>query len=80
MSTHQNEVEMLKSRALSFVFLVIGAVLLFFAYQSSQSLNNQVTEVLTGHFTDATTGFLILGAASAAAGVGLMLFGKPGSK
>lgn len=64
---------------LAIVLLVVGLILLFFAYQSSQSVGDQVTEALTGRFTDSTIWFLILGAASAAAGVGMLLFGKPTS-
>jgi hypothetical protein len=67
---------MASNRILALVLLVVGLILLFFAYQSSQSLGDQVTEAVTGRFTDSTTWFLILGAASAAAGVGLLLFGK----
>lgn len=67
------------NRILALVLLVVGAILLFFAYQSSQSLGDQVTEAVTGRFTDSTTWFLILGAASAAAGLGLLLFGRAAS-
>lgn len=69
---------MTTNRILAFVLLVVGLILLFFAYQSSQSLGDQVTEAVTGRFTDSTTWFLILGAASTAAGVGLLLFNKSG--
>ncbi len=65
----------MNNKVLAIVLLVVGAILLFFAYQSSQSLGDQVSEALTGSFTDSTIWFLILGAASAAAGVGLLLFG-----
>lgn len=71
---------MTANRTLALVLLVVGAILLFFAYQSSQSLGDQVTEAVTGRFTDSTTWFLILGAAAAVAGVGLLLFGKPGRR
>lgn len=64
-------------RTLGLVLVVVGSILLFFAYQSSQSLGDQVTEAVTGRFTDSTTWFLILGAASAVAGVGMLLFGRP---
>ena len=64
------------NRILALVLLVVGLILLFFAYQSSQSLGDQVSEAVTGRFTDSTTWFLILGAASAAAGIGLLLFGR----
>ncbi|MGR4069493.1 DUF3185 family protein [Halomonas sp. LR3S48] len=67
---------MTNNRILAIVLLVVGMILLFFAYQSSQSLGDQVTEAITGRFTDSTLWFLVLGAASAAAGVGLLLFGK----
>lgn len=64
------------NQILALALLVVGTILLFFAYQSSQGLDDQVTEAVTGRFTDSTTWFLILGAASAAAGVGLLLFGR----
>jgi hypothetical protein len=67
---------MMDNRILAIVLLVVGLILLFFAYQSSQSLGDQVTEAVTGRFTDSTTWLLILGAASAVAGVGLLLFGN----
>jgi hypothetical protein len=60
---------------LALVLLVVGVILLFFAYQSSQSLGDQVTEAVTGRFTNSTTWFLILGAAASVAGIGLLLFG-----
>ncbi len=67
---------MASNRILALVLLVVGLILLFFAYQSSQSLGDQVTEAVTGRFTDSTIWLLILGAASTAAGAGLLLFGK----
>jgi hypothetical protein len=66
------------NRILALVLLVVGLILLFFAYQSSQSLGEQVTQAVTGRFTDATTWYLILGAASAVAGIGMLLFNKSG--
>ena len=66
----------MNSKVISIVLLVVGLILLFFAYRSSQSLGDQVTEALTGSFTDSTIWFLILGAASTVAGVGLFFFGK----
>lgn len=68
---------MTNTRIMAVVLLVVGFILLFFAYQSSQSLGDQVTEAVTGRFTDATIWYLILGAASTAAGIGMLLFGKP---
>ncbi|WP_409522993.1 DUF3185 family protein [Nitrincola sp. MINF-07-Sa-05] len=67
---------MASNRVLALVLLVVGLILLFFAYQSSQSLDDQVTEAVTGRFTDSTTWFLIIGAASTVAGIGMLMFGK----
>ncbi|HEX5791923.1 MAG TPA: DUF3185 family protein [Rheinheimera sp.] len=67
---------MINNRVLAIVLLVVGGLLLFFAYQASESLGEQVTEAVTGRFTDSTTWFLILGVASAMAGVWLLLMGK----
>lgn len=64
---------MVNNRVLAFVLLVVGVILLFFAYQSSQSLGDQVTEAFTGRFTDSTTWFLIFGAVSTVAGIGMLL-------
>lgn len=67
---------MMNNKILAIVLLVVGCILLFFAYQSSQSLGEQVTEAVTGRFTDSTTWYLILGAASAVAGLAMLLFRK----
>lgn len=67
---------MINNRVLAIVLLVVGVLLLFFAYQASESVGEQVTEAVTGRFTDSTTWFLILGAASAVAGVWLLLMGR----
>lgn len=63
-------------KVLGIVLLVVGLILLFFAYQSSQSIGDQLTEAVTGRFTDSTIWFLVLGAASAAGGLGLLFFGR----
>ena len=58
------------------VLLVIGIGLIYFGYQSTQSVGNQLTETLTGRFTDDTMWYLIGGAAASAAGAFLMFFRK----
>lgn len=58
------------------VLLVVGAVLLFFGYQSTQSVGGQITETLTGRFTDETMWYLIGGAAAAIAGAFMTFFRK----
>lgn len=67
---------MINNKTLAFVMIAVGLILLFFAYQSSQSMGDQVTEAFTGRFTDSTIWFLIIGAASAVAGTGMLVFGK----
>ena len=66
------------TKAIGLVLLVLGGVLLYFGYQSTESLSEQLVEGLTGRYSDATMQYLIGGAAPAAAAVGLMLllFGK----
>lgn len=64
------------SKLVGIVLLVIGIALLYFGYQSTQSLGNQLTETVTGRFTDQTMWYLIGGAASAAAGGFLLFFKK----
>lgn len=68
----------MNNRVLAIVLIVVGILLLLFAYQSSQSIGDQVTEAVTGRFTDSTVWFLIFGAAATAAGVGMMLLGRSG--
>jgi drug/metabolite transporter (DMT)-like permease len=56
------------------VLLVVGLILLFFGWQGSESLGDQVTETITGRFTDETMWYLIGGAAALAAGAYLTFF------
>jgi drug/metabolite transporter (DMT)-like permease len=58
------------------VVLVLGAILLGFAYHSSNAPLDRLSNTLTGRFTDETMRYLFLGAAAAIAGVLLFLFGK----
>lgn len=64
------------NKLIGIVLLVVGIVLLYFGYQSSQSVGGQITETLTGRFTDETMWYLIGGAASAAAGAFLTFIKK----
>ena len=67
---------MTNNKILALVMVVIGMILLLIAYQSSQSMGDQVTEAFTGRFTDSTIWLLIIGAASAVAGIGMFVFGR----
>jgi len=67
---------MASSKLLGIVLLVVGIGLLYFGYQSTQSVGGQVTKTLTGRFTDETMWYLIGGAAAAAAGAFLTFVRK----
>jgi drug/metabolite transporter (DMT)-like permease len=58
---------------LGIVLLAAGAVLLYFGYQASQSVGEQLVESFTGRFTDSTVWYFILGAAAAVGGVVLLV-------
>ncbi|MEP4468175.1 DUF3185 family protein [Marinobacter alexandrii] len=72
----EKEHEMGSSKLVGVVLLVVGIALLFFGYQSTQSVGGQITETFTGQYTDKTMWFLIGGAAAAAAGAFLTFFRK----
>ena len=59
-------------RLIGIALLVVGLVLLYFGYQSSQGLDDQISEALTGEYTDTTMWYWILGAASAVVGLVLI--------
>ncbi len=56
--------------------LVLGLILLFFGYQASQGLDDQVAEALTGEFTDETMFYWIAGGVSAVVGLAMLVFGR----
>jgi drug/metabolite transporter (DMT)-like permease len=58
------------------VLLVVGIILLYLGYQSSQGLDDQVSEAITGDFTDSTVWYWIAGAASGVAGAMMLLRGR----
>jgi len=49
------------NRILAIALIVIGAGLLYFGYQSSQGLDDQLSQTLTGNFTDETVYYFIGG-------------------
>lgn len=64
------------NRAIGLALLVAGLALLYFGWQSSQSVGDQLTEAFTGNFTDQTMWYLIGGAAAVAGGGFLLVFRK----
>jgi Protein of unknown function (DUF3185) len=55
--------------------LMVGLILLVSAYHASNAPLDQITETLTGHYTDLTMWYFVLGTGSATIG-GLLLLGK----
>ena len=60
------------NQVIGIALLVLGVILLFFGYQSSQAADDQIFEALTGRFTESTTWLFIGGGVSAALGIGLL--------
>lgn len=56
--------------------LTLAAVLLYLGYAATQGLGEQITETVTGRYSDGTVWYLIAGAASAVAGVVLIVQGS----
>ncbi|WP_410473550.1 DUF3185 family protein [Guyparkeria sp. TX1] len=56
--------------------LVLGLILLFFGYQASQGLEDQLSEAFTGEYTDNTMIYWIAGGVSAVVGLVMLVAGK----
>ncbi len=56
-------------KLIGIVLLVAGVIMLYFGWQGSESLGDQLTETMTGRFTDSTMFLIIGGAVAIAAGV-----------
>lgn len=66
---------MSQSRILRLVALIVGGVLLFFAWRASSTPVDQVSEALTGRFTNNTMWYLVGGLIGVVAGLALLLRG-----
>ncbi|TVP83693.1 DUF3185 family protein [Thioalkalivibrio sp.] len=66
---------MTQTNIIGLVALVVGAVLLFFAWRASQAPMEQMSEALTGRFTGNTMWYLLGGVVGVVAGAGLLLRG-----
>lgn len=64
---------MAPQKMIGILFLVLGLVLLYVGWQSSQSMGDQVVETFTGRFTEGTMWYLIVGAMALIAGAILTL-------
>lgn len=59
-------------KVVGLVLLVLGVVLLILGFQSSQGLDDQISEAVTGEFTDNTLIYWIGGVICAVAGVAML--------
>lgn len=66
---------MTQANILGLVALILGAMLLFFAWRASQAPIEQMSEALTGRYTGNTMWYLLGGIAAVVAGVGLLYRG-----
>jgi hypothetical protein len=64
------------NRIVGGAILIAGLVLLGFAWHASDAPVEQVSESLTGSYTDQTMWYWVLGAAAAIGGGALALFGR----
>lgn len=64
------------SRIVGIVALAIGVVLLIFAQQATEAPVEELSNTLTGRYTDETMWYLVAGVAAAVGGGALLLFGR----
>ncbi|MCX5670518.1 MAG: DUF3185 family protein [Planctomycetota bacterium] len=62
-------------RILGIVLLVVGVAVLIYGMNASHSLADRLSDTFTGRFTEATTWYIIGGAASGLLGLLLVVFG-----
>lgn len=66
---------MVSNQLVGIILVVLGLVLLYFGWQSSESVAEQVTESLTGRFTDSTMWYIVGGGVALVAGA-FMVFAR----
>jgi TRAP-type C4-dicarboxylate transport system permease small subunit len=64
---------MANQKLIGILLLTFGLILLFFGWQSTESVGEQLTEAVTGRFTQQTMLYLIGGAIAAIAGLYILL-------
>ncbi len=64
---------MSQSGVLGAIAIAVGAMLLFFAWRASNAPVEQISEALTGRYTNATMWYVIGGVVGVVAGVVLLL-------
>lgn len=66
----------MNTQLIGIVALAVGAVLLYFGYNASQAPVDQLSNTLTGRYTDNTMWYVIGGVAMVATGIAVTLFGR----
>jgi hypothetical protein len=66
-------------RILGIVLLVVGVAVLIIGMNASHSMADQVSNTFTGRFTQATTWYILGGAAAGLFGLLLLLIGPRGN-
>lgn len=64
-------------KLIGLILLVVGIILLYLGYQSSQGFDDQISEAITGEYTDSTVWYWILGSVSGIAGIVLLALKGP---
>jgi uncharacterized membrane protein HdeD (DUF308 family) len=72
--TQQKETVM--TRIVGIVLIIVGAILLYFSYEASQSIASEVSEMATNEPTDNTIWYLIGGVAAIIIGLYATIRGK----
>jgi uncharacterized membrane protein HdeD (DUF308 family) len=72
--TQQKETVM--TRIVGIVLIIVGAILLYFSYEASQSIASEVSEMATNEPTDNTIWYLIGGVAAVIIGLYATIRGK----
>ena len=64
------------TRIVGIVLIIVGAILLYFSYEASQSIASEVSEMATNEPTDNTIWYLIGGVAAVIIGLYATIRGK----
>lgn len=62
-------------RIFGVVLIAVGATLLYFGYNASQTVGEQIAEGFTGRFTNETMAYLVGGIAAVVCGLGIVVWG-----
>ncbi|MDX1514084.1 MAG: DUF3185 family protein [Gammaproteobacteria bacterium] len=63
-------------KLIGLILLALGGVLLFFGFNAAESPMEELSETLTGRYSDQTMFYLIGGGVSAVAGLAILVSGR----